>query len=293
MPAPISGTECFLYRVIAWQRSDGKKEWQKAADETLHLPFYIDDTTGQMLVEPLAAELDLDRDVCEEFVTSIFSSADDIPLRVSRFLAGHNVGNDRPLRLEEFLIKPDDSLFITGTLTENPGIEVRPKETVSTLATPSRPGRQKADPAPEIVRLYGGAPTSSATDMTQQGKIAAALMRAGINKPEAWSAAGVPYPSVAIENRAPTASSVQRIGLSGVGVKSDQPKVSSEQSSFNLKPPVVLMKGEADPTFVISCRSQKELISSLAWKSAGFLWTGAAITGVGLYMLMLQLGVSR
>ncbi len=75
MPAPITGQPCFLYHTTAWQQRAGKKqEWQKIADETLHLPFFIDDGTGQVLIEPLGADLDLRRDFREEYVSSFFSS---------------------------------------------------------------------------------------------------------------------------------------------------------------------------------------------------------------------------
>ena len=58
MPAPISGQDCFLYHTTAWQRREGSSEyWEKVADETLHLPFFIDDSTGQLLTnlsEPIS-----------------------------------------------------------------------------------------------------------------------------------------------------------------------------------------------------------------------------------------------
>ncbi len=295
MPAPISGKPCFLYRVIAWQRPNGKKDWQKVADETLHQPFFIDDTTGQMLIEPLGADLDLERDVCEEFVTSIFSSANDVPLRVSTFLARHNAGNDRPLRIEEFLIKPDDSLFFTGTVTENPGIEVRPLQ--SKAPVPAQPAVSRDAREPEVIKLYGGTPASSATDMTQQGKIAAALVRAGITKPEAWSVAGVPYQPVAIENNL-SGSTMEKMSALGnqsrnsADALKDQSERASFDLKFNLKPPVVLMKGDKDSMFVVSCESQKEILSSLGWKSTAMVWGGGAITALGLYMLLEQLGIS-
>ncbi len=299
MPAPISGKQSFLYRVIAWQRPDGKKDWRKVADETLYQPFFIDDTTGQMLIEPLGADLDLERDVCEEFVTSIFSSSDDVPLRVSTFLARHNIGNDRPLRIEEFLIKPDDSLFFTGTVTENPGIEVRPIERKTPVT--AQPALSRDAREPEVIKLYGGANASSALDMTQQGKIAAALVRAGITKPEAWSAAGLPHQSVVVENSASGPTIEKMSGFDNQRPNSadalerqneHQNELSSFNLKFNLKPPVVLMKGDKDSTFVVSCQSQKELLSSLGWKSTAMIWGGGAITALGLYMLLLQLGIS-
>ena len=84
--------------------------------------------------------------------------------------------------------------------------------------------------------------------MSQQAKIAAALTRAGITKPEAWSAAGVPYETIAVEEKVPPAP---RFVDNSAHDEAQQPK----PSDFNLTPPVVLMKGANNSTFVISFRS--------------------------------------
>jgi len=303
MSAPITGKPCFLYRTAAWQQREGKKqEWEKVADETLHLPFFIDDSTGQVLVEPLGADLDLHRDFREEYAVSFFSSnLDEVPPRVSVFLARHGIVPDRRLRIEERSIKPEDALFIAGTLTENPGVQVRPSSPRGDLrsdvrnhdAGNSAPNRFSIQlPAPQIVRLSSGAAPASTQEMSQQAKIAAALTRAGIAKPEAWSAAGVPYQTVAVEENAPPApvsaydeARPPEARLLEARLPEDQAK----PSGFNLAPPVVLMKGANDPTFVISFRSQKEFVSALAWKSAAMVWGGAAITLLGLYTLLAQM----
>jgi hypothetical protein len=294
MPAPITGKPCFLYHTTAWQQRDGKKEgWDRVADETLHLPFFIDDSTGQLLVEPLGADLDLHRDFREEYSASFFSSnfslgEDGVPPRVSVFLSRYGIVPARRLRIEECSIKPEDALFIAGTLTENPGVQVRsfsPRSDYSHNSAPNNSSEQL--PAPQIIRLPNGSAPSSTQEMTQQAKIAAALSRAGITKPEAWSAAGVPYQTIAVEENAPPAPvfTTAKARLHEERQHEDQPK----PSDFNLTPPVVLMKGENNPTFVISFRSQKEFVSALAWKSAAMVWGGAAITLLGLYMLLLQM----
>ena len=290
MPAPITGKPCFLYHTTAWQQRDAKKdEWDKVADETLHLPFFIDDSTGQLLVEPLGADLDVHRDFREEYTASFFSSnfslgEDGVPPRVSVFLSRHGIIPARRLRIEERSIKPEDALFIAGTLTENPGVQVRsfsPRSDYSHNSAPNNSSEQL--PAPQIIRLPNGSTPSSTQEMTQQAKIAAALTRAGITKPEAWSAAGVPYQTVAVEENAPPTP------VSAHNSAHDEAQ--SKPSDFNLTPPVVLMKGENNPTFVISFRSQKEFVSALAWKSAAMVWGGAAITLLGLYILLLQAGL--
>jgi hypothetical protein len=304
MPAPITGKPCFLYQTTAWQQRDGKKqEWEKVADETLHLPFFIDDSTGQLLIEPLGADLDLHHDFREEYGASFFSSnLDDVPPRVSVFLSRHGIVPARRVRIEERSIKPEDALFIAGTLTENPGVQVRPFSLRSDVRTnDSRNDDSRGDgprnsapnnfsehlAAPQIVKLSGGAAPSTTQEMSQQAKIAAALTRAGITKPSAWSAAGVPYHSVAVEENAPpapiSAHAEERRHEAGL------PENQLKPSDFNLTPPVVLMKGANDPTFVISFRSQKEFVSALAWKSAAMVWGGAAITLLGLYMLLAQI----
>ena len=288
MPAPITGKPCFLYHTTAWQQRDAKKdEWDKVADETLHLPFFIDDSTGQLLVEPLGADLDLHRDFREEYTASFFSSnfslgEDGVPPRVSVFLSRHGIAPARRLRIEERSIKPEDALFIAGTLTENPGVQVRsfsPRSDSSHNSAPDNSSEQI--PAPQIIKLPSGEAPSTTQEMSQQAKIAAALTRAGINKPEAWSAAGVPYQPVAVEeNTRPAPVSAHN---------SAHNEAQSKPSEFNLTPPVVLMKGENNPTFVISFRSQQEFVSALAWKSAAMIWGGAAITLLGLYMLLSQM----
>jgi len=291
MPAPITGKPCFLYHTTAWQQRDGKKEdWDKVADETLHLPFFIDDLTGQLLVEPLGADLDLHRDFREEYAASFFSSnfsnPDEVPPRVSVFLSRHGIAPARRLRIEERSIKPEDALFIAGTLTENPGVQVRsfsPRSDYSHRTAPNNSSEQL--PAPEIIRLPNGSSPSSTQEMSQQAKIAAALTRAGITKSEAWSAAGVPYQTIAVEENAPPAPVFADNSAHNSAHDEAQPK----PSDFNLSPPVVLMKGANNPTFVISFRSQKEFVSALAWKSAAMVWGGAAITLLGLYMLLLQM----
>ena len=192
----------------------------------------------------------------------------------------------RRLRIEERSIKPEDALFVAGTLTENPGVQVRPYAPRDARADSSHMNDAGSSApiafserrsSPQIVKLFGGAAPSGSQQMSQQSKIAAALTRAGITRPEAWTAAGVPYQSVALEeNAAPTPVSARE-------------EEQSKSSDFNLAPPVVLMKGANDPAFVISFRSQKEFAVALAWKSAAMVWGGAAITLLGLYMLLTQM----
>ena len=61
--------------------------------------------------------------------------------------------------------------------------------------------------------------------------------------------------------------------------------------SFDLNVPCAISKGETGAPFTISCESQRELVSSLGWKSAACIWGGPALTITCVYILLLTLGV--
>jgi hypothetical protein len=101
-------------------------------------------------------------------------------------------------------------------------------------------------------------------------------MKAGVTNLGAW-AAGVTTPGVAASQN-PNASS-----------HSDASNLNTPASSsndFDPNPPVVLMKGKNNPTFLISWRSQRDLARSLGWKCAAMIWGGPALALLSLYALL-------
>ena len=310
MSAPITGQACFLYRTTAWRQTNHKtREWEKVADETLHAPFFIEDSTGRLLIEPSGADLDLHCDFQREFDQPSDSSAagaEHIPLCVSAFLSRHGVASDRRLRIEEQLIKAKDTLFIAGTLRENPGIEVYASAQRSKFCTTvhnDAPGHDRNDvrndvsnpnphipaandvsegvPGPQIVRLAADAGASASHQMGQQAKIVAALTRAGIVKPEVWTPAGVSYTDTA--------------GKESLGAIATSPRHDSDlhdhdewlrEQFQSAAPRVVLTLGADNPLFVISFRGQKEGVRAMAWKCAGMICGGSTMALLGIYVLL-------
>ena len=301
MNAPITGESCYYYRTMAWQlKQSGKnKEWEKVADESLHVPFYLDDNTGRVLVDPQGAEMNIHRDFHDEFRGSFFSSSLDVPANVACFLARHGASPDKKTRVDEYCIKPKNFLFILGTLAENPGLPVSPtpvrsltsgQHTVAfhipgTIAGVSLSTRVtstsselftafKGDMAPqEIIRLSPDTKPANSSDMTQQGKIAAAMMKAGITNPAAWAAAGVQYPGVTVN----PAGSLSATATASV-------------EEFDMNPKTVLMKGTHDPAFFISWQSQRDMVKALGWKSTLMIWGGPALTLLCAYLLAARFG---
>jgi len=341
--APITGEPCFLYHTTVWQQHDSEKNgWEKVAEETLHVPFFIRDSTGQLLIEARGADLELHPRFRGEYAAALFDS-NDIPESVSGFLSRHAVAPDHNLCIEERLIKAEDELFVTGTLAENPALQAPPfsprsepradhRNPVRDLVPNTVPNtdrnlddesRDHAHshplgplPAPEVIRLVSAAP-SSTREMTQQAKIAAALSRAGMGNPQAWSSSRS-FEAQALEENAPSPTTSARYEVllrqlpprngrpdnvrpidvcpidarpNNVGAEDDRPvepnsdQDQSESSGFNLTPPVVVTKGANQPTFVISFRSQKEIVSALAWKSTAMVCGGTAITLLAFYLL--------
>jgi len=316
MVAPITARPCYYHRSLVWEwkQSGRNKRWVKVAAECMHVPFFLDDNTAKVMVDPRGADLDLHRDFQEEFCDSFFTTKEETPDNVRSFLLRHGVSTTNKIKVEEFCIKPKNSLFVLGTLDENPGLELTPEpiqdeEASLTAGGLSFPlpgnlsfategsnifsgvltGGLQHDPAYDpiydkalatasarVIRLSPNPGTTKAADMTQQQKVAAALMKAGISNPAAWAAAGV-TPSALAVNQDPDSSA-----------HANTPSASTQvtTSDFDQHPPVVLMKGKNNPTFLISWRSQRDLARSLGWKCMLMIWGGPALALLSLYGLL-------
>jgi hypothetical protein len=358
MVAPVTGRACYYYRTVAWEwKREGKNnQWVKVAGECMHLPFFLDDNTGRVLVDPRGAELDLHRDFQEEFNASFFSR-NETPASVDSFLARHGVATCNRIKIEECCIKPKNALFILGTLGDNPGIEVKadvvpdpdalnqlsqrfslssalpiPRFSLSvgrSLSFSSGASSYSGDSSnsfdsdlnafaartlasqpiaanPQGTRLSPAAGSSKLADPAQQQKVAEALRRAGITNPVAWSAAGLggtavrmspdptfsgskfPVPKVAEPPSARANPSAAAANPSNTGAAMPVP---GQPDGFDPHPPVVLMKGQNNKTFLISWRGQQEVARSLGWQCTLMIWGGPALALLSLYGLLTLYGL--
>jgi hypothetical protein len=294
--SPITARQCYYCRTLAWElKQEGKKKgWTQVAGECVYVPFFVDDNTGRVLLDPRGAELDLHCDFKEEFNASFFSSSDVAPGNVNMFLSRHGIVTDNKIKVEEYCIKPKNSLFILGTLAENPGIEVTPDAITEAIDSPSyvpllsvqsiafaagsatnelgtrlQVARAAAAASSDHSQAIHPSPTidPSIFKTAQQQKVAAALLQAGVANPEAWAAAGVPWPKPHVAQTTSTTT-----------------------SDPDRRPPVVLMKGENNKTFLISWRSQSELARSLGWKCTLMIWGGPVLSLLSLYLVFVVEG---
>jgi hypothetical protein len=328
MVSPVTARPCYCYRTFVWEwkQCGKKKQWVNVAAECMHVPFFLDDNTGQVMVDPRGADLDLHRDFQQEFCDSFFTTKEEVPPNVHMFLSRHGVSTTNKIKVEEFCIKPKNALFMLGTLDENPGLELTPQpirddETTSLVVgnafsfslNPERvraalspliggdgfsglslTGGLQHDPAfdsiyekatstasARVIRLSPHPGLAKASDMTQQQRIAAALLKAGISSPAAWAAASV-TPSPVVANSDPNVSPDASVPTSSVQAPL---QTTASSDGFDPHPPVVLMKGKNNPTFLISWRSQRDLARSLGWKCTLMIWGGPTLSLLCLYGL--------
>jgi hypothetical protein len=312
--APITARPCYYYRTLVSEyKQQGKnKQWVKVAGECMHVPFFVDDNTGRLLVDPRGANLDLHCDFQQEFNNTFFSHS-DAPANVVGFMARHGVATSNRIKVEEYCIKPKNSLFILGTLAENPGLEVRPEPILDVEGISGSRSRwggisisinwfgmptgissrnreasfeqrfaERFNPPLEQIPTSPGVTAATRTaNVAPADKVAGALLKAGISSPAAWAAAG----AIGGSGR------VQVIAVPSAAVNVAESSVMTGDASgaangFDLHPRIVLMRGENNKTFLISWRSQREVASSLGWKCTLMIWGGPVLALISLYFFL-------
>ena len=310
MIAPITARPCYYYRTLVWEwKQSGKnKTWVKVAGECMHLPFFVDDNTGRLLVDPRGADLDLHRDFEQEFCDSFFTTKEAAPPNVIAFLARHGVATRNKIKVQEYCIKPKNSLFILGTLAENPGLDVTPNPVVNQEAVGSSGAggfsisintvsinlgsggsskdadfeqrfAERFNVPSQGMHVAQQVPARATASGSQAQKIADALLKAGISSPAAWAAAGVAA-STGVQVAADPSGSVSDLS------NPSNTEASSAANGFDRHPRVVLMRGANNKTLLISWRSQREVAQTLEWKSTLMIWGGPVLAVVSLYIFL-------
>jgi len=301
LTAPVTGEPCFYYRVRAWQwyESGDKHEWRQVIDESVYLPFFLEDNTGRVLVDAQGAEMDVHKSFSDELGTSIFRSRELLPPNVLNFLVKRGLAGYGKIKLEERIIQPGYPLFVFGTLGENPasGSWVpRPllaDDGASTYNLQLGDGRQfgvafrntSTATQPELL---------DATLVNALGRIPGIqIQRTEMRIPAGGGQAVLPGNAAALMNRADArfAAGVLTNSPASVSVVDETASEKPGDPSFDLHPSAAISKGERKDPFTISYRSQKEVVQSLAWKSALCIWGGPLLAIVSFYYLMLCWGL--
>jgi len=316
IPAAISGDPCYYYRAMAWQlrQSGNNREWMKVADECVYVPFFVEDSTGRMLVDPAGAELDIHRNFKDEFSDSLFNNRDIMHTNMGAFLMRNSLVNFDTTRLEEFCIKPDYPLFVLGTLGKNsersqwaPVVQKMSgasfKSRLNLFGPASKLGLQVLGAsigiAPQISTIQASAlPVSEAATVSTKPAPPPASA--------SWSAVSIDDDIVrAVRNHAAAPSSVatlvapavatQPSPLAATAVAAPAAQTAAAppapaSNGFDLNCSTKVAKGTDGQPFVISWQSQRDVVQSLAWRSAVCIWGGPILSLACTYILLLSLG---
>jgi hypothetical protein len=127
LTSPFSKEKCvyYKYRIQEYRSSGKNSSWvtiKKGVEKKL---FFIEDETGRILVDPTKAYIDISRD-------NTFNSGlgQDPPYTVIQFLKSQNIrfegpifGINKRMRFIESFIKPNDRLYVMGTVEDNPFVK--------------------------------------------------------------------------------------------------------------------------------------------------------------------------
>jgi hypothetical protein len=298
IPAGITGEACFYYRAIAWQlkESGRNRSWKKVADESLYVPFFINDVPGRMLVDAAGADMEVTKNFHDEFSSSFFGTRDMLPENVSSFLARNGVLGGATVKLEERCVKPGYPLFIFGTLSTH-STAGRADWSAKPHAAAASALEMKVDLRDLWHPLKSNHALSPVQAALLSGNVPLAPAAAEVAPTAAtWSSVSIDEVAMA-HNRANTGAAVADApsvvaAPEVVGRASLDEVATMPTSDLGMPQPVAICKGTENAPFMISCESQREILRALGWKCALCIWGGPIVTLVSVYYLLLCLGLT-
>ena len=170
--SPITHTPCYLFKVVVeeWRSdSDGGHEWKQVAADVKGVKFYLQDVSGNVLIDPANAELDLPQGPTRK-VRSGGSSAS--PTQVQGAAASRTPATDLELlqyieqaRLRHFGQMVGKGIGMISHASSKPARQPLGQSFMSMLADPTGPGAEdfrtqmmkamlaRKDPSGETSRL--------------------------------------------------------------------------------------------------------------------------------------------
>jgi hypothetical protein len=289
LSAPISGDACYYYRVRVWQwiEEGNTHYWKSALDENLSVPFFLEDSTGRVLIDPRGADLDVHKNFSDEIGASFFRTSGLVPPNVLKFLATRGLVPTEKIKLEECIIPQGFPLFVFGTLGENPALSQRPIETH--INSPAEASLMPAVARPSSVGFNLQA-NLNASVSERLGATAVDLLNRVPHVHVETAQFEIPATATPAALSIHDVVSQPRTSMPlppGVLSSSVRPSlVKSAFGDFDPHPSVAISKGERNEPFAISGHSQRELVGKLSWKSTLFIWGGPLLGITCLYGLL-------
>ena len=124
LKSPFSNKDCvyWKYNIERWQSTKNGGHWVSISKGSDMRPFYVKDNTGEVLIDPVGATMDIPPDF-----TKVASGSSGLPaslvkfcnskaIKTSGFFSGRK-------RYREWYLAPDDDTYILGTAGKNPHVK--------------------------------------------------------------------------------------------------------------------------------------------------------------------------
>jgi hypothetical protein len=262
--SPITGTPCYFYKVEIekWEVKNRSGHWSHYRTDTDGVRFYLADGTGKVMVDAHAAELDLLKTGMREIggkglASGSPGSASSIPAGVTE--------EDLRRYVSQVDVRRVGSLVGRGLAALGP------------LSDPDKERRRQA-----TVEMFGqgfGSPefiqkamelqrplSMESMQGAQQGGLAA-TMHAASGRYRFTEYCLVPD---------------QTYEVTGTCVENPNPKDEHDRN--------MIVKGQNEPTFLISYRTERQVESNLRRRAALYVFGGAGLSILCVALLLLKLG---
>jgi len=123
---------CTKVKIERYQKSGKNSRWVKVHEAQMGIPFFLEDDTGRIKVDPTGAELDLTSDL--EYATdsglsnllgltlSRMPAKTSVEANFRNYCAAHGVSSGGRMRFFEWNLCPDDPCYVFGSAEELPGV---------------------------------------------------------------------------------------------------------------------------------------------------------------------------
>lgn len=121
LKSPLSGKKCVYYKYTIQEyiystdrEGNYNGYWETIKESEDRTLFYLKDNTGKVLVDPEGAHIEISPD---------FSSKTKIPKPIQSFLKTNKINPSKRIWIKEYLIKPNNKLYILGNAVDNPFVK--------------------------------------------------------------------------------------------------------------------------------------------------------------------------
>ncbi|MBZ5542138.1 MAG: hypothetical protein LAO07_00480 [Acidobacteriia bacterium] len=271
--SPVGNTPCYFYKVEIekyMKDSKGRGRWTHAATDLNGLRFYLADASGKVLVDLHDAEFDLPENCKRETergaglgFTSIFGASQ----RNNPALGIGPTDQD----LLDYVARVGSGMVIPNLVSSSPPTFPAGGATSS---TPTPESRDVAQRELELFRQQMRAGRSGQSFSSGLGGVFNFFRGAGLSRTAVHSTRLRLTEFCVVPDR--------WYDLTGTCAENPNPR---DENDRNL-----IVKGENEPTFLISWRTEKDIEGHLRWRSLQYIFGGGILSVICLAVMLFKLG---